>query len=199
MDQHPTELLLPDAKAWRQWLDENHATADGAWLVTARKGTTTPTSVTRGQALDEALCYGWIDGQARRRDDATYLQRYTRRRPQSSWSARNVEYVARLERKGRMQPAGRAEVERARADGRWDRAYQGPATMEVPDDLRAALDGDERARAMWDVLTSRNRFTILYQVTQAKRAETRARRIDKYVGMLGQGETPYPQKRRPED
>lgn len=199
MAQNPTELLLPDADAWRAWLDDNHATADGAWVVTARKGTTTPTSLTRDQALDEALCYGWIDGQARRRDDTTYLQRYTRRRPQSPWSARNVEYIARLEREGRMHSAGRAEVERAQADGRWERAYEGPATMEVPDDLRAALAADERARSMFDALTSRNRFAILYQVTQAKRPETRARRIGKYVDMLGRGETPYPQKRRPED
>ena len=197
MAQDTTELLLADAHAWRDWLHENHETADGAWLVTARKGTTKPTSLTRDQALDEALCYGWIDGQARRRDDATYLQRYTRRRPQSPWSARNVEYIARLERDGRMHAAGRAEVERAKADGRWERAYAGPATIEVPDDLREALDGNARARAMFDVLTSRNRFTILYQVTQAKRPETRARRIEKYVGMLERGETPYPQKRSP--
>jgi uncharacterized protein YdeI (YjbR/CyaY-like superfamily) len=189
------ELTVADAKAWRAWLEAHHGETGGVWLTLAKKGTTEPTSLRYVEAVEEALCFGWIDGQARSGDGATYSQRYTPRRAQSRWSQRNVERIARLEAEGRMHPAGRAEVDRAKADGRWDAAYAGPATIEVPADLIAALAREPRAQAMFEILDSRNRFAVLYQVETAKRADTRARRIERFVAMLACGETPYPQKR----
>ncbi|HEX6517497.1 MAG TPA: YdeI/OmpD-associated family protein [Nocardioidaceae bacterium] len=191
------ELLVPDAAAWRAWLGANHATSSGVRLVLARKGATGPTRLTYDAALPEALCYGWIDGHLTRRDDVTYCVRFTPRRARSSWSQRNVEAAERLIAEGRMQPAGFAEVERAKADGRWESAYGGSASMEVPDDLRDALAASPRAQAMWDVLTRTNRYAVLYRVQQAKRADTRARRIRQYVEMLARGDTPYPQQATP--
>lgn len=190
-------LLVPDAGAWRAWLAEHGTTSSGVWLVLGRKGGTT-TSLTYAEALDDALCFGWIDGQKRSRDAQTSLQRMTPRRARSIWSARNVDHVARLEREGRMTEAGRAQVRAAQADGRWDRAYGGQANAEVPDDLAAALAASPDATRLWEVLTSTNRFAILFRVQDAKRPETRARRIEQLVAMLARGETPYPQKRRPE-
>ncbi len=193
------ELVVADAAAWRTWLVANGADPTGVWLVLAKKGTTSPTSLTYDQALEEALCHGWIDGQVGRRDDATYRQRFTPRRVRSPWSKRNVGIVQRLVAEGRMQPAGLAEVERAKADGRWDAAYAGPATIEVPDDLAAALAAEPAAQAWFDVLTAQNRYAVLYRVHGAKRAETRARRVEEFVAALARGETPYPQRRRPPD
>ncbi|UJP40098.1 YdeI/OmpD-associated family protein [Cellulomonas palmilytica] len=190
-------LLVPDASAWRAWLVEHHAQPTGVWLVTHKKGGTV-TELTYDQAVDEALCFGWIDGQRRSRDEHSSLQRMTPRRPRSAWSAVNVDRVARLEREGRMHEAGRAQVAAAQADGRWDAAYRGPATIEVPDDLAAALDAVPTARAWFDALTSQNRFAVLYRVTGAKRPETRARRIATFVADLAEGRTVYPQKRRPD-
>ena len=192
------ELLVADAAAWRAWLADNHATTPGVRLVLAKKGATEPTQLTYDLALPEALCYGWIDGHLTQRDNLTYRVRFTPRRSRSSWSQRNVETAERLIADGRMQPAGLAEVERAQADGRWEKAYAGSASMEVPDDLRDALAASPRAQAMWDVLTRTNRYAVLYRVHEAKRAETRARRIRQYVEMLENGDTPHPQKRRPE-
>jgi uncharacterized protein YdeI (YjbR/CyaY-like superfamily) len=192
------ELLLPDVDAWREWLAGNHTSEQGVWLVLTRKGGTV-TSLTYAAALDEALCYGWIDGQGRSRDQESSYQRMTPRRARSPWSARNVTHVERLERAGRMREPGRAQVRAAQADGRWDRAYAGQATATVPDDLAAALAAEPRAQAWFDVLTSTNRYAILYRVQDAVRPETRARRIEKYVQMLANDETPYPQKRRPVD
>ena len=191
-------LLLPDAAAWRGWLAEHHGTAVGVWLVLAKKGTASPTSLNHAEALDEALCHGWIDGQVQRIDDATFRQRFTPRRPRSTWSLRNVEHVERLSAAGRMHEAGIAEVERARSDGRWDAAYAGPAAMQVPPDLTAALAASPRARATFDTLTSQNRFAILFRLTGIKRPDTRARRITSYVEMLERGETLHPQRRRPQ-
>jgi uncharacterized protein YdeI (YjbR/CyaY-like superfamily) len=181
-------LTLPDAAAWRDWLERHHGDSDGVWLVTAKKGVA---GVSRDEALEEALCHGWIDGQARSRDDATYLQRYTPRRPRSAWSQRNTKIVERLTAEGRMRPAGLAEVERAKADGRWDAAYAGPATIEVPADLVEALKAEPEAQAMFESLNSRNRYAVLYRIQDAKRPETRRRRIEKYVAMLARGETIY--------
>jgi uncharacterized protein YdeI (YjbR/CyaY-like superfamily) len=196
MGEAARELIVADAVAWRAWLEAHHQERDGVWLLLARKGTTEPTSLRYDEALDEALCFGWIDGQARRGDDDTaYRQRFTPRRAQSRWSRRNVGLVARLEAEGRMHAAGRAEVERAKADGRWDAATPGSAAAEVPDDLAAALAAEPSARAMFDILTSRNRYAVLYRVETAKRADTRARRIEQFVAMLARGETIYPQKR----
>ena len=191
------ELLVADAAAWRAWLAANHAASSGVRLVLARKGVTEPTRLTYDDALPEALCYGWIDGHLTRRDDVTYRVRFTPRRARSSWSQRNVEAAQRLIAQGRMQPAGLAEVERAKADGRWERAYGGSASIDVPDDLRDALAASPRAQAMWAVLTRTNRYAVLYRVHQAKRAETRARRISQYVEMLARGDTSYPQQAKP--
>ncbi|MEU8222950.1 YdeI/OmpD-associated family protein [Kribbella sp. NPDC048915] len=189
------ELIVADAAAWSKWLHEHHQEPDGVWLVLAKKHVTTPTSLTYDEALEEALCHGWIDGQRRARDERTFIQRYTPRRARSVWSKRNVDLIARLEDDGRMLPAGRAEVERAKADGRWDQAYGGASASEVPEDLAAALAAEPKAQAMFDILTSANRFAVVYRVTTAKRPETRAKRIAVYVEQLSRGETIYPQKR----
>jgi uncharacterized protein YdeI (YjbR/CyaY-like superfamily) len=204
----PTDLpeLVPAvAAAWRAWLQEHHAETAGVWVHLARKNVTDPTSLTYEQALDEALCFGWIDGQVRGGDGSTYRQRFTPRRARSPWSARNVGHIQRLTEAGRMHPAGLAEVERARADGRIDSAYAGPATITVPGDLAAALAHNADAAAMFGVLTSQNRYAILYRLQGAKRPETRARRLRQFVDMLARGETFYPQQaghsqqdRRPE-
>lgn len=191
------ELLVADADEWRDWLAANHATSGGVRLVLAKKGASEPTALTYDDALPEALAHGWIDGHLTRRDEASYCVRFTPRRARSSWSRRNVELAERLIADGRMRPAGLAEIERAKADGRWEAAYGGSATIEVPDDLRDALASSPRAQAMWDVLTRTNRFAVLYRVHEAKRADTRARRIAQYVEMLARGDTPYPQKRKP--
>ncbi len=189
------ELILADADAWRQWLGTDHETSPGVWLVLAKKGTTDPTSLTYDAALDEALCQGWIDGQVGRRDESTYRQRFTPRRARSQWSARNVGIVSRLVDQGRMQPAGLDQVQRAKADGRWDSAYAGPAGIQVPADLDAALSAAPGARAMFEILTSQNRFAVIYRIDGAKRPETRARLIGQFIAMLERGETVYPQKR----
>lgn len=190
------ELLVPDVAAWRAWLAEHADQPAGVRLVLAKKGAAAPTTLTYAEAVQEALCQGWIDGQAGRRDEATSYQRFTPRRSRSLWSRRNVEYVGRLTAEGRMQPRGLAEVARAQADGRWAAAYAGPAGMEVPPELVEALAVEPKAQAMWDILTSQNRYAVLHRVTTAVRPETRSRRIGQYVAMLGRGETPYPQKRQ---
>lgn len=168
------ELLVADAAQWRAWLAGNHATSTGVRLVLARTGAAGPTRLTYADALPEALCYGWIDGQRTRGDRATYRVRFTPRRARSPWSRRNVELAERLIAEGRMQPAGLAEVDRAKADGRWQRAYGGSRSLEVPDDLRDALAASPSAQRMWDVLTRTNRFAVVYQVQEAKRPETRS-------------------------
>ncbi|MBX7444121.1 MULTISPECIES: YdeI family protein [unclassified Arthrobacter] len=190
------ELLVPDAAAWRAWLEENHATSPGVWLVMSKKGGTV-TGLDYPAALDEALCFGWIDGQGRRRDSGSMFVRMTPRRSRSVWSARNVGHVARLEEAGKMTDAGRAAVAAAKADGRWDAAYGGQAAVEVPPDLAAAIAANPAAQATFDVLTKTNLFSLVYRTNSAKQAATRARRIAGFVEMLARGETPYPQKRRP--
>ena len=164
-------------------------------LVLAKKGTTSPTSLTYDQALEEAICFGWIDGQVRRRDERTYIQRFTPRRARSRWSRRNTALGERLIGEGRMQAPGIAEVERAKADGRWAAAYAGSATARVPDDLAAALAAEPNAKAMFGRLTSQNRYAILYRIEAAKQPETRARKIAELVAMLARGETVHPQAR----
>ncbi|MGW6280478.1 YdeI/OmpD-associated family protein [Kribbella sp. NPDC055071] len=189
------ELIVVDAAAWRAWLGENHQVSDGIWLVLAKKNVTDPTSLTYDEALDEALCHGWIDGQRKGRDEQTFIQRYTPRRARSMWSKRNVGIIARLVEEGRMRPAGHAEVDRAKSDGRWDAAYDASSRQEIPADLAAALAAEPRAQAMFDILTSANRFAVIYRVTTLKRPETRANRIAQFVEQLSRGETIYPQKR----
>ncbi len=190
-----SELLIADADAWRAWLGEHHGDGVGVELVLAKKGTTEPTSLTYEEALDEALCRGWIDGQVRRRDERTYRQRFTPRRVRSQWSERNVGHIERLLAEGRMQPAGLAAVERAKADGSWEAAYPGQKTIEVPDDLARALAAEPRAQANFELLSSQNRYAVLYRIHSAKRSDTRTRRIGEFVAMLARGETVHPQKR----
>jgi len=195
MPEQQPELIVADAAAWRRWLHTHHREPTGVWLVLSKQGTTDPTSLTYAQALDEALCYGWIDGQAGRRDEATYRQRFTPRRSRSAWSKRNVGIIDRLRAEQRMHAAGEAEIERAKADGRWDAAYAGSASIEMPADLADALGAEPRAQAMFDMLTSQNRYAILYRTSSARQPGTRARRIEQFVSMLARGETIYPQKR----
>ncbi|WFE25043.1 YdeI/OmpD-associated family protein [Solwaraspora sp. WMMD791] len=190
------ELIVADAEELRAWLSVNHATSPGVWLALTRKGGTV-TTLTWQQAVDEALCFGWIDGQARKRDEQTSWIRYTPRRARSSWSQRNVAHVARLEAQGLMMPAGRAVVEAAKADGRWAAAYAPPSEAQVPADLLAAIAADPDAQAMFDVLTSTNRFALIHRVNGVKRAETRERKIREFVAMLARHETIYPQKAKP--
>lgn len=189
------DLTVADALAWCTWLERHHAESGGVWLLLAKKSCTGPTSLTYDQALEEALCFGWIDGQIRRGDSTSYPQRFTPRRARSVWSARNSAIVERLVAQGRMRAAGLAEVERAKTDGRWEAAYSGQASMEVPSDLVAALVQEPTAQAMFEKLTSQNRYSLLYRIESAKRIETRARRIEQFVAMLARGETIHPQKR----
>lgn len=186
------ELVVADQAAWRRWLGDNHA-GPGVWLVLARKGASGPTRLTHDQALVEALCHGWIDGQVQARDAMSFRQRFTPRRARSAWSRRNVELAEELERDGRMHTAGLVEIERARTDGRFASAYDGPATIEVPDDLVRALARTPAARAAFEALTSQNRYAILYRLATARRPDTRTRRLERFVAMLARGETLYPQ------
>jgi uncharacterized protein YdeI (YjbR/CyaY-like superfamily) len=195
MGSELAELLIPDGDAWGAWLGDHHDEVPGVWLVLAKKGTTEPTSLGYDEALEQALCHGWIDGQVRRRDELTYRQRFTPRRARSKWSRRNVSLVERLLADGRMHPAGVAAMERAKTDGNWQVAYEGQAAIEVPDDLARALAGDRAAQATFETLTSQNRYAILYRIETLKRADARARRIEKYVTMLARGDAIHPQRR----
>lgn len=188
------ELIVRDASAWREWLGINHADSRGVWLVVAKRGSTTATRLSYDEALEAALAHGWIDGQAHGRDSTTYRLRFTPRRARSAWSKRNTVIAERLVGEGLMHAAGIAEVERAKADGRWQAAYDGPATITVPDDLAAALDADPPAKAAFALLSSINRYAVLYRIQGARRPETRARRIERFVAMLARGETIYAQR-----
>ena len=190
------DLIVADAEALRAWLADHHETSPGVWLALTKKGGTV-TTLTWQQAVDEALCFGWIDGQARKGDLETSWIRFTPRRARSSWSQRNVANVARLQELGRMMPAGLAAVEAAKADGRWAAAYAPPSEAEVPADLEAAIGADPEAKAMFDVLTKANRFALIYRLNAVKRAETRERKIGEFVAMLARHETFYPQKAKP--
>jgi len=187
------ELLVPDAAEWRTWLSHNQSKSQGVWLVLAKKGTTHPTTLSYDEALDEAICFGWIDGQLGRRDSTTFRRRFTPRNARSPWSQRNVAIAERLSASGRMHRSGEDEVRRAKADGRWSSAYAGQASSEVPEDLAKALAANPRAQAMFLKLTSANRYAILYRIEGAKKIETRARRIEKFTEMLARGETIHPQ------
>lgn len=184
-------VSFKDKKAWAKWLDKNHSRSSGVWLRLAKKNSGIK-CVTRAESLDAALCYGWIDGQAKSDGDDHWLQKYTPRTKRSIWSKGNRELVQKLIDSGEMQPAGLAEIERAKADGRWDGAYDGPKNMVVPDDLEKAFARKKKARAFFDTLDSRNRFAILFRIHQAKRPETRAKRIAMFVDMCSKGEKVYP-------
>jgi uncharacterized protein YdeI (YjbR/CyaY-like superfamily) len=175
---------------WRTWLDANHSTSKGLWLKFGKAGSGFG-SVTYQEAVETALCYGWIDGQAGSYDDAWWLQRFTPRRPRSKWSKINCARAEALIASGRMHPAGLAEVERAQADGRWSDAYDSPRTAAIPDDLMDALDANPQAAAFFRTLNATSRYAILYRIADAKRPATRAKRITMFVDMLARGEAPH--------
>jgi uncharacterized protein YdeI (YjbR/CyaY-like superfamily) len=178
------------AREWSRWLAKNHASAKELWLRLAKKGATGKT-VTRAEALEVALCHGWIDGQARTENDDYWLQRFTPRTRRSKWSKINRDAAEALIAAGKMKPAGLAAVEAAKADGRWDAAYASPRTMRVPEDLAKALAKRPKAMKKFRSSSAQNRYAILHRIEDAKRSETRARRIAKYVDMLDRGETIY--------
>jgi uncharacterized protein YdeI (YjbR/CyaY-like superfamily) len=182
-------FLSPDE--WEEWLDDEYATSRGVWLKIARKGTGR-LSVSYDEALDVALAYGWIDGQKGRYDDEHWVQRFTPRTPRSRWSKINCARAGALIAAGRMRPAGLAEVERAKADGRWEAAYDGQRSATVPEDLQRALDASPAARDFFATLSGANRYAILYRVQDAKRPDTRARRIAQLVEMLAERRTLHP-------
>lgn len=192
-NKKPELPIIPFASsdAWEAWLEEHHKASDGLWLKIAKKGSGLET-VTYDQAVEIALCYGWIDGQVHKFDEYYYLQRFTPRRSRSKWSKINRQKVTELIERGEMKPAGLREVERAKADGRWDAAYDAPSTATVPEDLLRELEKNEKAREFFSELDGRNRYAILYQIQDAKRPETRARRIVKYVAMLAEQKKLYP-------
>ena len=187
----PLELaptLFKSAKAFEAWLKKNHATSEGLWLKIAKRGSNEP-SVTYPEAVEIALCWGWIDGQKKSLDDQHYLQRFTPRRARSVWSRINVNKVQALIEAGRMQAPGQAQIEAAKADGRWARAYDSARTSTVPEDLQAALEAEPAAKTFFASINASNRYAILWRIQTAARAETRARRIAQLVGMLARGET----------
>lgn len=184
-------LLFADRRAFRAWLDAHHAAAPGLWLRIA-KGGAALRSVSYAEALDVALCYGWIDGQKQRHDAESFLQKFTPRRARSPWSKRNREHVERLLAAGEMHAAGLAAVAAAQADGRWDRAYDSARSATVPDDFAAALAAAPEAEAFFATLRGSQRYAFLYRIQTAVRPETRARRIGEFVAMLGRRETLHP-------
>ncbi len=186
----PSEPFASQAK-WERWLEKNHERQDGVWIKFAKKATGIPT-VTYAEALHVALAYGWIDGQSKGLDEQYYLQRFTPRRKRSKWSKINRASAEAMIAAGEMKPAGLREVERAKADGRWDAAYDSPSAATVPDDLQAELDRNPRAGEAFAALNGSNRYAILYGIQDAKKPETRARRIAKFVAMLERGETLHP-------
>jgi uncharacterized protein YdeI (YjbR/CyaY-like superfamily) len=192
--------LFKSARAFETWLKKNHAVSDGLWLKIAKRGA--EPSVTYAEAVEIALCWGWIDGQKKGLSNEHFLQRFTPRRARSTWSRINVDKVAALIEAGRMQAPGYAQIEAAKADGRWARAYDGARTAAVPEDLLAALEAEPGAKAFFATINAANRYAILWRIQTAMKAETRARRIAQLVEMLARGETihiskpgPRPKKR----
>jgi uncharacterized protein YdeI (YjbR/CyaY-like superfamily) len=196
MTSHPDHLgdvpIIPFERPeeWAAWLDEHHAASPGVWLRLAKKASGIP-SVSYGEALEVALCYGWIDGQKKSYDDDWWLQKFTPRGEKSGWSKINRQKALALIEAGKMTPAGIEAVERARQDGRWDAAYDSPSAATVPGDFQAQLDGNTRAKAFFATLDSRNRYAILYRIQNAKKAETRQKRIRQFIDMLEKHEKLY--------
>jgi uncharacterized protein YdeI (YjbR/CyaY-like superfamily) len=184
-------LAFGSRQAWRDWLAEHYASHSGLWLKIAKKEAGAA-SVTYAEALEEALCFGWIDGQKDKLDTDWWLQRFTPRKARSKWSKINCGKAEALIGRGEMHAAGLREVEQARADGRWAAAYESQSRIEVPEDLQRALDRNEAARAFFATLTGVNRYAVLYRIQDCKKPETRAKRIEKFVAMLERGETIYP-------
>lgn len=188
-EMKPDYEIIPfkDAATWRRWLDENHAKIEGVWLRLYKKASGVPT-VTYAEALDEALCYGWIDGQKKSYDEVSYLQKFTPRRPRSMWSKRNIEHINRLQNAGLMMPAGLLEVEKAQADERWEAAYDAPSNMEVPDYFLEALRRHPKAELFYSQLNKTNKYAIAWRLQNAKTEATRLRRTEKFIAMLEAGE-----------
>jgi uncharacterized protein YdeI (YjbR/CyaY-like superfamily) len=180
-------LFFPSGNEWRQWLDQNFDNTPGVWLQFYKKGSGV-VSITYNDALDEALCYGWIDGQVKKFDEQSYIQRFTPRRARSIWSKRNIAFIARLEKEGRMHPSGWKEANAAKADGRWEKAYDSPTNMEVPDDFIQALSSNAKAQAFFETLTKANKYAISWRLQTAKKPETREKRMKQILEMLAQGE-----------
>ncbi len=186
-EDYPIKLFT-DRDSWARWLREHHASEQGIWLRFA-KAASALESVSYSEALDLALCHGWIDGQKRTFDSDSWLLKFTPRRKRSVWSKKNREHVERLIRSGEMHPAGLAQVEAAKADGRWDRAYDSPANAMIPEDFQAALDSHPEAAEFFATLKSASRYSMLYRIQTAVKPETRARRVSEYIEMLSRGET----------
>jgi uncharacterized protein YdeI (YjbR/CyaY-like superfamily) len=193
MAANPPVKSFASQAAWERWLDRNHGNEEGVWLKVAKKASGKRT-VTVPEALEIALCFGWIDGQRKAFDEDHFLQRFTPRRRRSRWSKINRDSATALIERGKMRPPGLAEVERAKADGRWAAAYDSPSRIQPTPELLAALEASPKAKALFEELDSQNRYAILYRVHDAKRPETRTRRIEKFVEMLSRGETPYPRR-----
>jgi uncharacterized protein YdeI (YjbR/CyaY-like superfamily) len=181
-------LQFADRTAWNRWLDEHHAASSGVWLKIAKKASGIPT-VTHPEALEDALCYGWIDGQRAPHDESFFLQRFTPRRPRSKWSQVNRDKVTELIAQGRMQPAGLAQVQAAQQDGRWEAAYAPQSSQAIPEDFQRALEQNPKANEFFKTLRGTRRYSFLYRIADAKRPETRARRIREFVEMLAEGRT----------
>jgi uncharacterized protein YdeI (YjbR/CyaY-like superfamily) len=183
-------LAFASHAEWEAWLDAEHADSDGVWIKFAKKGSGVE-SVAYAEAVDVALCYGWIDSLVKSLDERFYLQKFTPRRAKSKWSRVNREKIDELTKQGRMKPAGLAQVELAKADGRWDAAYASPANADVPADLQRALNANSKAAKFWAGLNKSNRYAIIFQLEDAKKPETRGRRLEKFMGMLERGEKLY--------
>lgn len=184
-------LTFANQAGWEAWLERNGSTATGVWLRLARKGAGQST-VSYAEALDSALCHGWIDGKKQSESEHYWRQRFTPRTARSAWSRINKAKAEALIASGRMRPAGLREVDRARQDGRWEAAYSSAGTSTIPEDLQAALDANPDARAFFATLDSRNRYAILYRIQAVKKAETRAGKIARFIAMLASGEKLYP-------
>ena len=195
MDAQDDSMLFTCQGAFAQWLEAHHASLDGIWLRHAKKGAPTP-SVTYQEALEVALCFGWIDGQKRSLDAHHYLQRWTPRRARSLWSKVNCAKVFGYIEDGKMQPSGLAEIERAKKDGRWDAAYDPASSATVPPDLQAAFDAHPGAEAFFATLNSQNRYAVLFRVQTATTPQARARKVQQFAAMLARGETVHPMMTR---
>lgn len=180
-------LSFRSSSEFRKWLAANHRQSDGIWLRILKKNSG-ESPVTYAEALDEALCYGWIDGQKQRHDDSSWLQRFTRRRPKSGWSKINTQHAERLIKAGRMKAAGKAEIEAAKKDGRWTAAYDSQSKATLPEDFLAALRTNKKAAAFFESLNRANRYAITYRLQTAKKPETRRRRMEMILAMLERGE-----------
>ena len=184
-------ISFTSQEAWRKWLEENHAISNGIWLQIYKKGSGVPT-VVYAEGLDEALCFGWIDGQLKRGDENFYLQRFTPRRPRSTWSKRNIGHVARLEMEGKMKASGWKVIEEAKADGRWENAYDSQSNMNTPDNLLEEISENQKSLEFFESLNKVNKYAILWRIQSANNPEIKAKRMKIILEMLAKGEMFHP-------